>query len=164
LQLRHNFVERRIEGKQRYQSAILAGLDGTAPLPEPRGESLEELENMIASMIYNEQRIYQLNVINNGAIANVMPGVCVETPVMIDQYGFHPVQFGCLPPAIAGWVNLLGTVQDLTVRAAIEGNRQYALQALLLDPMCYHMEIAKIESMLAELLEANRKWLPAFFG
>lgn len=163
LQLRHNFVERRIEGKERYREAILAGLSGAAPLPEPRGESLEELENMIASMIYNEQRIYQLNVINNGAIENVMPGVCVESPVMIDQYGFHPVHFGSLPPAIAGWINLLGTVQDLTVRAAVEGSRQYALQALLLDPMCYHMEISNVERMLDDLLAANREWLPAFF-
>ena len=161
--IRHNFVERRIAGKSRYTGEIEAALKGEAPLPQVRGESLEKLDQMITSVILNRGQVFHLNVINDGCVANVIPDMCVEVPVAIDSFGFHPVHFGELPPAIAAWTNLHGAVQDLTVRAAVEGDRQLALQALLLDPMCYHTEVQQIEAMLDELLEANRDWLPQFY-
>ncbi len=162
--IRHNFVERRMEGKERYTRSIKGALAGTEPLPRPRGESIEELDTMIVSMLTDRGAVLHLNIINDGAIENVMPDVCVEIPVRVDASGFSALHFGELPPAIAGWTNLLGTVQDLTVRAALEGDRQYALQALLLDPMCYRLEIGQIEAMLDEMLEAQREHLPRFFG
>lgn len=161
--IRHNFVERRIAGKDSYRMDIEAGLRGETPLPQARGESLEKLEFMLLSIIYNQGRVYHLNVINNGVIENVRPDMCVEVPVAIDAYGFHPLHFGELPPAIAGWTNLHGAVQDLTVRAAVEGDRKLALQALLLDPMCYHLEVGQVEAMMEELLQAQKQWLPQFF-
>ncbi|MHB0878521.1 MAG: family 4 glycosyl hydrolase [Anaerolineae bacterium] len=161
--IRHNYVENRIAGKTQYVADIKTALAGTDPVPAPRGESLEKLDEMILSVERNEGLVFQLNVINNGAIDNVMPDICVETPVRVDASGFHALQFGSLPPAIAGWVNLVGSVQDLTVRAAVEGDRQYALQALALDPMCYHLEIGQIEAMLNEMLAAQQRWLPQFY-
>jgi alpha-galactosidase len=50
--------------------------------------------------------VIYLNVANNGAISNVLPGACVEVPVMIDRYGFHPVHVGALPPGAAAITNL----------------------------------------------------------
>lgn len=161
--LRPNFVENRMAGKAKYRADIQAALDSEAPLPAPRGESLEKLEFMITSIMFDEDRVYDLNVTNVGAIDNVMPGVVVELPVAIGASGFRPLAFGPLPTAIAGWVNLLGTVQELTVQAGVEGDRQAALQALALDPMCYHMELDQIEKMLDELLEAQKQWLPQFY-
>lgn len=161
--LGHNFVENRMSRRAEYRQEIQAALAGTAPLPAPRGESLEKLDHMITSIMFDEKRIYDLNFMNQGAIENVMPEVVVEAPVQIDSDGFHPLHFGELPTAIAGWVNLLGTVQNLTVQAAVEGDRQLALQALVLDPMCYNLEVSRIRSMLDDLLEANQEWLPQFY-
>ncbi|NPV08552.1 MAG: hypothetical protein HPY83_11410 [Anaerolineae bacterium] len=162
--LRHNFVENRMAQRARYRQEIEAALAGQAPVPGPRGESLEKLDHMITSILFDEKRIYDLNFMNRGAIENVMPEVVVEAPVQIGAHGFHPLHFGELPPAVAGWVNLLGTVQDLTVRAAVEGDRKLALQALLLDPMCYSLEVQQVRSMMDEMLEANKEWLPAFYA
>ncbi|MHB0875628.1 MAG: family 4 glycosyl hydrolase [Anaerolineae bacterium] len=174
--LLHNHVENRIAVRAKYTEEIEAFLASQASLPpirstrpvgsaapKPRGESHEKLEWMIVSAMRNQGLVYHLNVINNGAITNVRPDICVEVPTMVDSFGFHPVHFGELPPAIAGWTSVHGAVQDLTVRAAVEGDRTQALQALLLDPMCYHLEIPRIEAMVDELLEANRDWLPEFY-
>ncbi len=161
--IRRNSVEGRMESKNRYRQEIATALANGGPLPKPRGESLEKLEFMILSILRNERRIYHLNVLNAGVIENVIPDMCVEVLVVVDAHGFHPVHFGKLPPAIAGWTNLLGAVQDLTVRAAVEGDRKLALQALLLDPMCYHLEVQQVEAMLDELLDSQRQWLPQFY-
>ncbi|MGD9048513.1 MAG: alpha/beta hydrolase family protein [Anaerolineae bacterium] len=51
--------------------------------------------------------------------------------------------------------------QELTVEAALTGNRSLALQALVNDPLLRELESA--EPMLDEMLEANRRHLPKFF-
>jgi alpha-galactosidase len=100
---------------------------------------------------------------NQGAISNVLPEACVELPVVLDGSGFHPVHIGDLPPGPAAITNLAAAVQDLTVEAAVSGDRQLALQALVLDPLTYSLEIEETERMLDEMLEASRPVLPRFF-
>ena len=119
---------------------------------------------MIQSIESNLQRVIYLNVTNNGAIPNVLPGACVEVPVMIDRYGFHPVHIGPLPSGAAAITNLAAAVQDLTVEAALKGDRHLALQALALDPLTYTLDLDETERMLDEMLEASRPVLPRFFG
>jgi alpha-galactosidase len=93
----------------------------------------------------------------------VLPDACVELPVVVDPYGFHAVHVGPLPPGAAAITNLAAAVQDLTVEAALRGDRQLALQALALDPLTYTLELDETERMLDEMLEASRPVLPRFF-
>jgi alpha-galactosidase/6-phospho-beta-glucosidase family protein len=51
--------------------------------------------------------------------------------------------------------------QEMTVEAALTGNRDLALQILANDPML--CELANADPMLEEMLEANRRYLPQFF-
>lgn len=83
---------------------------------------------------------------------------------MVDAYGYHPVHFGPLPAGIAGICNMAATVQDLTVGAAMKGDRKLALQALIMDPLVYSMEIDAASRMLDEMREAQRQRLPRFFS
>jgi len=53
--------------------------------------------------------------------------------------------------------------QEMTIQAALTGNRALALQVLLNDPLSCRLTVDQAQSMLAELLEANRIWLPIFF-
>ena len=50
--------------------------------------------------------------------------------------------------------------QELVAEAAVKGDRNLALQALLLDEMAIPPE--KAEAMLDELLEASKEMLPQF--
>ena len=105
-----------------------------------------------------------MNVTNRGAISNVVPEAAVELFTVVDEYGYHPVQFGPLPTGIAGICNLAATVQDLTGEAAMKGDRKLALQALLMDPNVYSLEIDVVSKMLDEMLITQRVWLPRFFN
>jgi hypothetical protein len=58
----------------------------------------------------------------------------------------------------------VGTVQGLTVEAAMKGDRKLALQALLMDSLVYSMEIEHASQMLDEMLLAQKVWLPRFFN
>jgi len=48
------------------------------------------------------------------------------------------------------------------VRAALDGDRDAALAALMIHPLIGDYHVAA--PVLEEMLEANREYLPAFFG
>ncbi len=158
----HNYVENRIAKRRSFWRSIKAAAQGEGEFVtsyEPR----EKLDKLICSSVLNQNNVFQLNLMNRGSIPNVLNDAVIELPTVVDQYGYHPVQFGNLPTAIAGICNTSATVQDLTVEAAMKGDRQLALQALLMDPLCYSMEIDEAESMLDEMITAQKVWLPRFF-
>jgi len=61
-----------------------------------------------------------------------------------------------------GLVQHAKAYERLTVQAAVSGDRQTALAALLANPLVRDYEVA--EPLLEALLEANREYLPRFFG
>jgi alpha-galactosidase len=159
----HNYVENRIRKRGSFWSDLVASARGEGGLVTSY-ESREKLDKLICSSLFDRKDVFQLNVTNRGAIPNVLAEACVEVPTVVDAYGYHPVHFGPLPAGIAGICNVAATVQDLTVEAAMTGDRKLALQALLMDPLIYSMEIDAASRMLDEMLEAQRQWLPRFFS
>ncbi len=160
---KHNYVENRIARREVFWKSVEAAAreeGGTVTSYESR----EKLDKLICSALFNQQKVFQLNITNHGAIANVVPEAAVELFTVVDQYGYHPLQFGALPAGIAGICNVAAAVQDLTVEAAMRGDRKLALQALLMDPNVYSMEIDVVNKMLDEMLAAQRVWLPRFFN
>jgi alpha-galactosidase len=162
--LSHDYIERRIEQRKGIWQEIEAAAKDEGPLQKGKYESQERVELMIQSIEFNEPRVIYLNVVNDGAITNVLPWACVEVPVVVDRFGFHPVAIGPIRPGAAAIVNLAAAVQELTVEAALKGDRQLALQALVLDPLSYTLELGELEKMLDEMLEASRPVLPRFFN
>jgi 6-phospho-beta-glucosidase len=61
-----------------------------------------------------------------------------------------------------GLVQAVKAYEELAVRAALSGDRRVASRALLANPLVGDWEIA--EPLLDALLEANRPYLPRFFG
>ncbi len=53
-------------------------------------------------------------------------------------------------------------VAELTVAAAVEGDRSLAEAAFFLDPLAGRGDFHRTESMVAELLAATAPWLPQF--
>ena len=85
-------------------------------------------------------------VLNQGAIAGLP-----------DAQGAHPIPMGELPLAIRGLVQAVKSYETLTVRAAVEGSRRLALQALMAHPLVPSYDEAA--PMLEELLAANKQWI-----
>ena len=162
--LKHDYIEERVEKRKVMWANIEKAAAGEGPLLTGGYQSVETAERMIGSIVYDRGDTFTLNVQNRGAISNVDPEIVVEIDVLCDANGLQPVHFGELPPAVAAWTNLYGAVQDLTVEAAMQGDRKLALQALLLDPLMYSFDVDEAERMLDEMLLASRPVLPRFFG
>ncbi len=120
--------------------------------------ALEMIENVACA-----GKHYHLaaNLPNLGQIANLPPGAIVETPVIADGAGIHPVSVGALPEPAAELCRREIFVAQLGVEAAVEGSREKALQCLLLDPVVRDMDAAKL--ILDDYLETYREQLPQFW-
>ncbi len=101
------------------------------------------------------------NLPNVGQVSNLPLGATVETPVIVDGDGIHPVHVGALPEPVAELCRREISVAQLCVDAAVEGDRQKALQCLLLDPVITDIETAK--QVLDDYLTAYREYLPQFW-
>jgi alpha-galactosidase len=101
------------------------------------------------------------NLPNVGQIANLPLGATVETPVIVDGAGIHPVHMGVLPEPIAELCRREIATAQLGVDAAIEGNRETALQCLLLDPVITDIETGR--KILDDYLTSCKEYLPQFW-
>jgi alpha-galactosidase len=105
------------------------------------------------------------NVRNDGYITNLPNGCCVEVPIYVDRLGLHPTVVGNLPVQCAA-LNLSNIqVQGLTVEASFTGNPELVMNAVAMDPLTASvLTLKEIRDMVAEMLEAEKKYLPQFAG
>jgi alpha-galactosidase len=102
------------------------------------------------------------NVRNDHLIDNLPAGCCVEVPTLIDKTGLHPTHVGELPPHLAAINRVSVNVQELTVRAVLEGKRDYLYHAAMLDPLVMAtLDLDQVWSLMDELLEAHKEFIPA---
>jgi len=105
------------------------------------------------------------NVRNNGLISNLPPDCCVEVPIFADKTGLNPTMVGELPPQCAA-LNLTNiNVQRLAVLAAKTGDPEAVVHACAMDPLTGAvLTLNEIRDMVADMLEAEKQWLPQFEG
>jgi alpha-galactosidase len=98
-------------------------------------------------------------------ISNLPADCCAEGPVFADKTGLNKVHVGDIPSQCAA-LNLTNiNVQRLTVEAAIEGDPEKVVMACSLDPLTgATLTLKEIREMVAEMIEAQRIWLPQFEG
>ena len=120
--------------------------------------ALEMIENQVSATTH-----YHLaaNLRNEGQIRDLPLGAAVETPILVDGAGIHPVHVGALPEPIAELCRREITTAQLGVDAAVEGNREKALQCLLLDPVITDIDTAK--NILDDYLTSYKEYLPQFW-
>lgn len=121
-------------------------------------ELLEIAIDVMDAMFNDKGEVWPVNVPNNGAISNLPDDMVVEVPGFVDKHGATPIASGAVPPQVAGLVQMLGQYQTATARAAWEGDRHQAIQALASNPLV--MSLTKAEAIYAEMAEAHRAYLP----
>ena len=153
------------DGAQRWRAArqkevedIVAGGPLIARLKEPSGE----MAVPIILGIKDNRNLYNhaVNIPNEGYITNLPQGAIVEVPGLISALGVRGLGVGSLPEGIAALCRTQIDVASLAVDAAVTGDRQVALQALLVDPMVNDIDQAR--SLLDELLQLQADYLPQF--
>jgi alpha-galactosidase len=102
-----------------------------------------------------------VNIPNEGRISNLPDECCVEVPAVVDADGIHPQAVGALPPQLAALNRTFLNVVELTVKAVLEGERQYVYQAALLDPnTAATLTTTQTVEMCDELFDAHSDLLP----
>jgi alpha-galactosidase/6-phospho-beta-glucosidase family protein len=143
---------------------ITAQAEGTAPLDDDLFAETREGERVVSIMeaILFDQPLLELavNVRNDGLIPRLPDWAVVEVPGLVSGYGVRGIGVAPLPQAIADILRARVYQQELTVDAALTGDRALALQALLADPLIPRLETA--EAMLDEALAAHAQYLPQF--
>jgi 6-phospho-beta-glucosidase len=121
----------------------------------------EAAAQLIASLHDGAGDTQVVNLRNDGALPDLPDSAVVEIPARIDRDGAHPGPLAPLAPEIRGLVQAVKAYEELTVQAAMSGDRQIALRALMANPLVAEWAVAA--PLLDAILDANRAFLPAFF-
>ena len=138
-------------------------LDEKPKLLEERGGAFysEASAMLIESLYLDRGDVQVVNVRNEGALPDLAGDAVVEVPCRIDRAGAHPLPLEPLAPELHGLVEQAKAYERLTVRAALTGDRDVALKALMANPLVREYNVAA--PLLEALLDANRAHLPRFF-
>ncbi len=116
---------------------------------------------LMAAIAGNKDTWSVVNVPNRGVVKFLPDDAVIEAPCMVNAHGIKPLAVGSVPAAFWGIIAAVKNYEQLTVEAAVTGDRRTALMALLANPLVREYEIAR--PLLDDLLNANREYLPQFF-
>ena len=132
-------------------------------LLEKRGGAYysEAAAQLIASLHSGTGDEQVVDVRNDGALADLPDDAVVEIPANVGRDGAEVHSLAPLAPEMLGLVQQVKAYERLTVKAAVDGDRDAALKALIANPLVARYNVAR--PLLDALLEANRAHLPRFF-
>ena len=120
-------------------------------------------ENVLAAMdaIANDTGdTIVADVRNDGAIPDLPRDACVEVPARIDKRAATALPVEDVPVPVRGLLQAVKAYEQLTIEAAITGDRGRAIQALAANPLVGSYSLAR--PFLERALDGDRDYLPAF--
>ena len=90
---------------------------------------------LMADITSDAGRIHVVNVKNNGAVPGMDPEVVMELPCIVDARGATPKPTSAMRPDIDALVRNVKDFELLTISAAVHGDEDAALRALLSNPL-----------------------------
>jgi alpha-galactosidase/6-phospho-beta-glucosidase family protein len=151
-------IEHREEMVQQARNEVRAAIEGDAPVRPER--SAEETADIVSAVANGRSFRAIVNLPNRGQIDNLPREAVVETLADVGAAGANPISVGPLPAGVLNTVHPHVINQEILVDAALTGDRQLALQALVGDPLVRDFRTAP--QLLDELLEAHAEHLPQF--
>lgn len=125
----------------------------------------EEYASHIFNAVFGDNTPYKFNanLRNNNYITNIDNGACVEVSALASEYGITPLGQVTLPPQLAILVGHSSRIEELAVRAAIEGDPEKVFEAILFDPLTASVcSMEEIHSMVKDMFEQNKSYLGYF--
>jgi alpha-galactosidase/6-phospho-beta-glucosidase family protein len=105
--------------------------------------------------------VTNVNVENQGQIANLPLRAVVETNARFSRDEVRPVAAGALPPALQSLVARHVSNQEMIVEAALTRDKELAFQAVFNDP-ANRLPVDECWEMFNEMLRASRQFLPGW--
>lgn len=125
------------------------------------GGGYSEVAIGIMNAIYNETGQWMVvNVPNNGTLDFLPDSAVIETACYVSHAGIKPINIANYPKEVVGLITQVKMYEMLAVEAAISGDKNIALKAVMAHPLVGQYEIAK--PLLEEMFEAHKQYLPQF--
>ena len=154
--------ERAVQKRLDEQAWIERMTAGEEPLDRVQQADSEGAVEVIEALALALNEYHQaVNLPNIGQISNLPAGAIVETPALLSGMGIQPLAVGALPEGVAELLRRELACVRLCVDAAVSGDRQKALQCLLLDPVITDLDVARL--ILDDYLQTYREYLPQFW-
>jgi 6-phospho-beta-glucosidase len=100
------------------------------------GEGYEGVATAVMAAAVQRRKVpLILNVANRGAVRELADDDVVEVTCLADEHGAHPIAQGAMPQDAAALIRQVKRYERHTVRAAVEGSYEQALDALLVHPL-----------------------------
>jgi alpha-galactosidase len=153
-------MSKRVEDQDDFISSVHEQLSGERQLQ--LWSSAEMMVQVIDSLTTGERRDLPINIPNAGQCPDLPLESVVESMCVVDDAGVRGRDHATTPPAVAELLRRHVATQELTIDAALSGDRQLVRDALALDPLSGRGDLVDIEVMADELLAGTARWLPQF--
>lgn len=126
------------------------------------GARYSEVAINLVNSIYNDTNDIQVvNCLNNGAIPFMQDNDAVEVCARIGKDGAKVIKTNCQNEHIKEYMLMMKAYEKHAVKAALTGDEDEAMRALLINPLVGDYKKAK--PCFDELKEAHKAHLPQFF-
>jgi 6-phospho-beta-glucosidase len=114
----------------------------------------------IAAIAGDSGDVIVADVRNDGAIPELPRDACVEVPARVNRQAATALPVQDLPVQVRGLLQAVKAYEQLTIEAAISGDRERAVQALVANPLVRSYSTAR--PYFDKVLANERAYLPAF--
>jgi len=133
-----------------------------AQLSKRGGARYSEVAISLVNSIWNDLNDIQVvNILNHGALDFLADDDAIEIRAYIGKNGATPIPAHFDNDHIKEYIKQVKAYEKHAVKAAIYGDRNEALRALVMNPLVGDLKTA--EACFDELLEAHKEYLPQFF-
>jgi alpha-galactosidase len=120
----------------------------------------EQLMEIFDSIEHDRKKIYSVNMPNNGAIPGLPEDAVLELPAAAAASGFKQLHIEDFPQLLKGIIAKHVAIGEITVEAALKGDRRLFLEAVMLGGYMTDKNAASM--MVDELIETQKQFLPQF--
>jgi alpha-galactosidase/6-phospho-beta-glucosidase family protein len=153
-------IAQRREHQDGYVADVDAWLGGSKDLQT--WQSGELPAPVIDSLVTGVPREVPVNIPNAGQCPDLPVDAVVESICVVDGDGVRGRDSVRAPAPFAELLRRHVAVQELTLEAAIAGDRRLAGAAFALDPLAGRGDLHETDAMVDELLAGTARWLPQF--
>lgn len=151
-------------GEKTYRDMLRQGEEGVVVdeslFKRSEGEH-EQLVEMIRSLILDERKTFSVNIPNEGAVKGLPDDAVLEIPGVATALGFRPMQVTGFSDSLRGIIARRLAPVNPTVEAALTGNKDMWIEAMLLDGAVTDEKVAA--ALVEDFLKEYRDCLPQYF-
>lgn len=131
-------------------------------LLEKRGGALysQAAINLIKALLSPKEEIQIINLPQGRVFKDFLPESVFELPFKISNKKIQPLKLKSIPLKVKGLIQAIKTYEELTIQAAVKGEKTIALQALLSHRLIG--DFNKARGILNKILKVHKEYLSAF--